>query len=200
MKIKLAKAHSKKSSRSHSKVSRKSHSKRHSRASGRSSSKVHSRSRSKSHSRRSSRTQSKSHSKKYLGNLSSVALEKVFLGHGVHPHLVEHLRASGWFSSLVSGIKKIAPTIIKHAPQIIKTATSAYKGYKENGLQGALSEGIGSLGGEGRPRKIRRKMTMTPARKQHLSKMKKRGQLISKYMKEHGVSLGEASKAVSSQM
>ena len=141
---------------------------------------------------------SKKHSHKgpSHGKLSKTLLKQFFAKSGVHPQIIKHLHASGWFDSIISGIKKIAPQIIKHAPQIIKSGTAAYKGYKENGLKGAVTGAIGSLGGEGK-KKSKRMMTMTPARKAHISKMKVRGKLISEYMKKHGVSLGQASKAVS---
>lgn len=150
---------------------------------------------SKKHSKASKKV---SHKGKPYGKLSKTLLKKFFMTSGVHPHIISHLHASGWFDSIIKGIKAIAPQVIKHAPQIIKTATSAYDGYKNNGLQGAVTGAIGSLGGSGK-KKSKRTMTMSPARKAHLSKMKERGKLISAYMKTHGVKLGVASKAISAQ-
>lgn len=49
---------------------------------------------------------------------------------------------------------------------------------------------------EGGQKKERKQTVMTPARKAHIEKMKKRGQLIAKIMKEEGKTLGEASKLV----
>jgi hypothetical protein len=128
--------------------------------------------------------------------LTQTALKAFLKKHHVHPHMIKHMHASGWFSSLVSAVKKVAPLIIKHAPQIIKTGMSAYNGYKENGIKGAISSGIDSFEG-GRKRKTKRKMTMTKGRKANNARLKTRGMLISKYMKKHGVLLGEASSAVS---
>ncbi|MDR3666730.1 MAG: hypothetical protein P4L35_07805 [Ignavibacteriaceae bacterium] len=140
---------------------------------------------------------SKKHSHKgpYHGKLSKTLLKQFFVKSGVHPKIIKHLHASGWFDSILKGIKIIAPQIIKHAPQIIKTATTAYDGYKQNGLQGAVTGAIGSLGGGKKTTK--RVMSMSPARKAHIAKMKQRGALISAYMKKHGCKLGEASKAIS---
>lgn len=113
---------------------------------------------------------------KLEGALTKAKLQKDLTEHfkaqGVHPKLLTHLRASGFFSDVWSGIKKGVSVIAK-------PALGALTGYVTGGPAGALSGALGALG-SGKPRGRSTKMTQ-------------RGQMISKLMKSNHMTLGQAS-------
>lgn len=81
---------------------------------------------------------------KLLGNVN-----KHMKASGVHPSVMKHLRASGFFDNLWGNIKK---AVEKVAP-LVKTGIKAYQGYKKDGKVGALKAVLG----EGRKRKKSKK-------------------------------------------
>ena len=63
--------------------------------------------------------------------LTQTHIKNLLLSHGVHPHIVKQLHAAGFFSSLISGLKKAASYVFKNKDSIINTAKKAYSVGKE---------------------------------------------------------------------
>ena len=131
---------------------------------------------------------------KLEGSLTKTKLQKHLTDHmkanGMHPKVLRHLRASGFFSDLWSGIKSGVSTVVNTVKPLVKPALGAIAGYQKGGVPAAL---LGALG-SGKP-----KAKATKSKSAHLAKMKTRGKLISKLMKERGISLPEASRLLKSQ-
>lgn len=133
-----------------------------------------------------------------LGKLKKSDFEALMIEKMVHPHIIHHLKASGFFDNLLEGLKTVGTHVIKNLPHIIKTGKQIYDGYKESGVKGAISKGFQTLTGGKRKRKTGTKKTTSRKKTVHAKKMKTRGLKIAKIMKEHKVSLGEASHMLSS--
>jgi len=63
--------------------------------------------------------------------LTQAHVKRLFLEHGVHPHVIKKLHAAGFFSNLISGLKKAASYVFKNKDSIIGTAKKAYGVAKE---------------------------------------------------------------------
>jgi hypothetical protein len=131
---------------------------------------------------------------KPLGTLTKAKLTKHLTDHlkasGVHPHVLKHLRASGFFGDLWSGIKSGFSNVVNFVKPLVKPAMNAIAGFQKGGPAGAL---MGAIGGA-KPKKS--KKPRSEKQLAHIEKMKKRGMQIKKLMKAQNMTLAQASKAL----
>lgn len=130
---------------------------------------------------------------KPLGKLTKTKFQKNIVDHmksmDVHPSVLRHMRASGWFSDAFDKVKSGIETAVKVIKPLAPYAAKAYSGYKKDGVKGAVSSVIGG-----------KKPRIKSTKAENVARMKVRGKMIAELMKEKQIPLGEASKIVAKEL
>lgn len=121
--------------------------------------------------------------------------------HGFTNQHVKHLKGSGFFGDLWSGIKDAVSgvahgvgEVVNFAKPLIKPAMAAFQGFQQGGPAGAALGALSSLGGAKPSKKVvQYAFSASPKQQAHYAKMKVRGQKVKKLMKE-GLTFAEANQ------